>query len=185
MDFRATTTGERLAGASGLLLFIFMFIDWYGVKGLPGGASAWQAFSFIDIVLLVTAICAVGLLLLSASDADIGLPVAASAIVAGLGVLAVVLVVFRIIDTPGGGDFSNGLVTVSVDVTRKIGVWLGLLTSVGVAVGGYLAMQEEGTSFGDEASRFGGGGDAGTGAPPPPPPTSSAPPPSSPPPSNP
>ena len=48
---------------------------------------------------------------------------------------------------------------------------------MGIAYGGYLAMKEEGTSFGDTADRLSGGaGDRPSGGPPPPPP----PPPSSP-----
>jgi hypothetical protein len=171
MDFSRLGTGERLAGASGILLFIFMFFDWYGVKGVPGGVSAWQAFSFIDIILLITAICAVGLALIAATQSEMGLPVAASTIVAGIGILAVVLVLIKLIDPPGSGSVTTVLGTVNVDVTRKIGVWLGLLASIGVAVGGYMAMQEEGTSFGAQTDRFRGPGEGPSAGPPPPPPS--------------
>ena len=95
-----------------------------------------------------------------------------SAIVAGLGILSVVLIVISLISPP---DFGANLSGTGISHTRKIGVFLGLISAAAVAVGGYMAMQEEGTSFGDEAGRFGGGGDAGTGAPPPPPPPSNPP----------
>ncbi len=195
MDFTRLSQGEKVAGVSGILLILFMFIfDWFGFKfgaAVPVSLSAevsgnaWGAYGFTDIVLFITALAAIGLVLLAASESEMGLPVAASAIVAGLGVLSVVLVIISIISPP---DFGSGvdLSGTGIEHTRKIGVWLGLIAAAGVAVGGYMAMQEEGTSFGSEAGRFGGGGDAGAGSPPPPPPpTSSAPPPSSPPPSNP
>jgi hypothetical protein len=191
MDFTRLNQGEKVAGVSGVLLILIMFIfKWFGIKasvGITGvavatgefSANAWGSYGFIDIVLFITALAAIGLALLAASEGDVGLPVAASAIVAGLGILSVVLVIISIISPPdfGAVDVSG----VAVDHTRKLGVWLGLIVSAAVAVGGYMAMQEEGTSFGDEAGRFGGGsGDVGAGSPPPPP--SSTPPPSSPPP---
>jgi hypothetical protein len=175
MDFSRVRTGEMIAGISGVALFIVMFISWFGFETAPiqtpggvefdvptieGSFSAWEAFDFIDIVLLLAVIAGVGLLVLSASQANVNLPVAASAITAGLGILATLLVLYRIIDPPDFG--AEGL-----DVSRKIGVYLGLIASVGIAAGGWMAMQEEGTTFGGEADRFGGG--PGEGPPPPPP----------------
>lgn len=171
MDFSRVRTGEMIAGVSGIALFIFMFFKWFGIDApdvtLPQGVAgvevdsvtAWQAFDFIDVILLLAVIAAVGLMLLSAAQANVNLPVAASAITAGLGILATLLVLYRIIDPP---ELAAGF-----DTTRKIGVFLGLIASAGIAVGGWLAMQEEGTSFGGEADRVSGGGDR----PPPPPPS--------------
>jgi hypothetical protein len=182
MDFTRLTQGEKIAGVSGIALFLIMFIfSWYGVEvdgqSVPDtGANAWEAFSFIDIVLFVTVVAAIGLVLISASQTEVGLPVAASAVVTGLGILSVILVFYRIIDTPGDVSTASALLQQTVDVTRKIGVWLGLIAAVGVAYGGWRAMQEEGTSFGDQADRF-RGPDEGPGATPPPPPSSPPPPP--------
>ena len=57
--------------------------------------------------------------------------------------MAVVLILFRIISPPdfGASDFG-----VDLDVGRSIGVFLGLIAAGGVAYGGWVAMQEEGTS---------------------------------------
>ena len=114
-----------------------------------------------------------GLALISASQTEVDLPVAASAVVAGLGILSVVLIIISIISPP---DFGVDLSGSGIDHTRKFGVWLGLIAAVGVAYGGWRAMQEEGTSFGDQADRF-RGPDEGPGATPPPPPSSPPPPP--------
>lgn len=169
MDFSRVRTGEMIAGVSGIALFIFMFFKWFGVDapdvGLPQGiggvevasVTAWRAFDFIDVILLLAVIAAVGLMLLSAAQANVNLPVAASAVTAGLGILATLLVLYRIIDPP---ELAAGF-----DTTRKIGVFLGLIASAGIAVGGWLAMQEEGTSFGADADRVSDGGHR----PPPPP----------------
>ncbi len=133
-------------------------------------------------MLFITALAAIGLAVIAASTAEVGLPVALSAIVAALGVLSLILVVISIISPP---DFGVNVSGTGIDHERKIGVWLGLLAVIGVTAGGFLAMQEEGTSLAGEADRFHGGGPGGSaggpGAGPPPPPTQppSAPPPSS------
>ena len=190
MDFTRLTQAEKIAGASGIALILIMFIfDWFGLEisgtagafefTTGGSENAWGSYGFIDIVLFITVAAAIGLALISASQTEVGLPVAASAIVAGLGVLSVVLIIISIISPP---DFGVDIEGTGVDQTRKIGVWLGLIAAIGIAYGGWRAMQEEGTSFGEEADRL-REPDEGPGAtPPPPPPPQSSPPPSSPPP---
>jgi hypothetical protein len=119
-----------------------------------------------------------------------------STVVTVAGALSTLLVLYRILDPPADAD-------------RKFGVFLGLILAAVLTYGGWLAMQEEGTSFQDAADRFGGGdgpGAGGTGAgpgpgapadpgagraeppsapPPPPPPPSGNPPPPPPPSGNP
>jgi len=94
--------------------------------------------------------------------------------------LAVLLILYRIIDPPG----SESVAGVSVDVTLKLGIFLGLISAAGIAYGGYSAMREEGTTFGDAADRLSNGpGDSQPPAGgPPPPPSSQQPPPPPPPP---
>src|SRR3954453_14204915 len=65
--------------------------------------------------------------------------------------LALLLILFRVIDTPVDTHGVNG-----VDITRKFGLWLGLLSAAATTCGGGRAMQESGASFGD----MGGGGGA-------------------------
>lgn len=175
MDVDRLGNGEKIAGIAAAILFIDMFlIDWFGFGGsvdtvvgeveVGGGLNAWQAFGFIDIILLLTIGAAIAVAVMAANATDVGLPVAGSALVAGLGIFSTLLILYRIIDPPFDGDL-------------KLGVFIGLLAAAGIAYGGWTAMQEEGTSFGDQADRFGdaGGRDAGgrDDAPPPPPPPAS------------
>jgi hypothetical protein len=178
MDLTRLTQGEKIAGVSGIALILIMFIfKWFGLEAgtVFGHAevtrNAWGSYGFIDIVLFITVVAAVGLAVIKASEAEAGLPVAAGAIVAGLGILSVVLIIISIISPPdfGAGDISG------IDHTRKIGVWLGLIAAIGVAYGGWRTMQEEGTSFGAEADRFRGAPDERSAGPPPPPPPGEAP----------
>ncbi|MDQ3728235.1 MAG: hypothetical protein M3355_01465 [Actinomycetota bacterium] len=129
--------------------------------------SAFDAFDFIKIVLLLTIIAAIALAAMSAMGSSVNLPVAMSAIVAGLGILSTLLILYRVIDPVGGLD-------------RSYGLFLGLLAAAGIAYGGWRAMQEEGTSFQGEADRLqtDRGTDhrtgPGAGSPPPPPPSGPA-----------
>lgn len=185
MDVNRLSQGEKIAGIGAILLFISMFFAWFGFDtglgelesrfGIDAGPSsvtfsAWESFDFIDLVLLLTVIVACATVALRAADMAVDFPL--NTAVAVLGGLATLLVLYRIINTPGdpGPD-------------REWGIFLGLVLSALVAFGGYRAMQEEGVTFSDAADRLSGGpghGD-GPGGSPPPPPSSTTPPPPPPP----
>ncbi len=90
--------------------------------------------------------------------------------VAGLGALSTLLILYRIIHHPS-------VSIAGLHAGIKIGIWLGLIASAAVTYGGYLAMTEEGTSLGDVREQASGalGNLSGSG------PSSPASPPSSPP----
>jgi hypothetical protein len=166
-----------IAGLAGLALFLVMFLPWFGspdpaaelaedareaaeffgVDPGSGGAeetteSGWSSMGWFGVtVLLLAAIAAVGYALVQYTGASISAPVALSTIACGLGVIAFVIVLFRLLFPPGGGE-----------VDREIGVYLGLVTTAAITVGGYLGMQEEGRplgALGDTAGHPGGAGD--------------------------
>jgi len=191
MDLDRLSTGEKIASVSAILLFVFMFFNWFGVEvsgvgGFSGtisgeGGNAWQALDFIPFVLLATIVVALGVAALRLSDAAYEPPVSANTVVTVLGVISVLLILFRIVDPPSFGSVGG----ISVEATRSIGIFLGLIAAGGIAYGGYSAMREEGVTFGDAADRLSSGPSAGTPAPPSQPPSSSTPPPPPPPSSNP
>ena len=180
MDLDRLSTGEKVAGGSAVLLFIFMFFDWFKVEVSSGvglasaGGNAWEWFSWIDLLMLLTVIVALAVVVIRLSDAIIEPPVSLNAVVAILGGLSVICVLFRIIDPPGASQSFAG---VSVDVGRQIGVFLGLIATAGITYGGYRAMQEEGTSFGEIGDQLSSRGGAGSGPPQPPSSTPPSPPP--------
>jgi hypothetical protein len=148
MNVDRLTQGEKIAAGAGIVLFISMFFAWFGFDS-PGEAlgiggsitfNAWESFDFIDLVLLVTVLVAVGTAVAKASDAAVDFPL--NPVVAVLGGLSTLLVLYRIIDPPGGSD-------------REWAVFLGLILSALVAYGGYRAMQEEGSSFAEVGDRLG------------------------------
>ena len=185
--------GEKVAGVSAILLFIFMFFfDWFGVKvsgvnGFSGtisgeGGSAWDALEFIRFVLLLTVLGTLVLVGLRLSGSAYEPSVPLSTVVTALGVISVLLILFRIIDPPTFAEVGG----ISFDATLKIGIFLGLIAAGGVAYGGYSTMKEEGITFGDAADRLSGGGSppqhqpVSTPPPPPPPPSTQSPPPTPP-----
>jgi hypothetical protein len=159
--------GELIAGISGLVLLIDLWFKWYGVsvgggngalKGFSIGvsASAWQAFSLIDIILFLVALVAIGVAVLRGLNRMPEMPYPPATLVAGAGGLALLLVLFRLIDTPVDTGGVEG-----VDVSRKFGLFLGLVAAAGVAYGGWRAMQDSGASFGS----VGGAGGVSSTAP--------------------
>jgi hypothetical protein len=180
MDVDKLNTGEKVAGVSAVLLFIFMFFDWFGVEvsdsnGFSGtvsgaGGSAWDALDFIPIVLVITIVVALVNAFLRLSDSDYEPPISMNVAVAVLGGLSVLLILFRIVSPPDFGTFGG----ISIEATREFGIFLGFLAAAGIAYGGYRGMQEEGTTFSGTADKLSG---SGPGNNPPPPPSSTPPPP--------
>ncbi len=143
MDTSKISFGEMIAGVSGVALFIFMLLPWYGASASVGGfsasanASAWQAFSFIDILLFLILVLAIALVVARATGNVPDLPQPPGLIVAAAGAFAVVLILFRILVVPDGGVDVEG-----VDFSRKIGLFLGLIAAAGITFGGWTAMNE-------------------------------------------
>jgi uncharacterized membrane protein YhaH (DUF805 family) len=190
MDVNRLSTGEKIAGVSAILLFIFMFFDWFtasasnGLFSVSVGGSAWDAMDVIPIILLIAIVAAVGVAVVRLTDAVFEPAISMNAVVAVLGAISVLLILYRIISPP-----DSGISEISVD--PAVGAFLGLIAAAGITYGGYRAMQEEGVTFGDVGDRLGGGGRGPSGpsspggghggaTPPPPPPQQQ--PPSSPPP---
>jgi hypothetical protein len=154
MDLSKLRTGQMVAAIGGVVLLIaLLFLNWYGVGGsvdtpfgdISVGADfgAWDGQEFLgtiaNLIILAAGIAAVGLALLTATSRTVALPVAASALTAGLGIAAVVMVVMRILFQPGPNEV----------VDLKFGIFIALIGALAVAYGGWQSMQEEGTTFGE------------------------------------
>jgi hypothetical protein len=142
VDTSKLSIGEQIAAASGIALLIVMFLPWYGVDVNVGpvsaseSASAWEALSFIDILLFLIALVAIAVPVAKAMGS---LPedIPGSLLVLAAGGLGVLLVLFRIIDLPTPDISAPG-----VDFGRKIGIFLGLIATAGIAYGGWRANEE-------------------------------------------
>jgi hypothetical protein len=200
MDLSRLRQGEQIAGVSAILLFVFMFFDWFGVDAAgatfpASGGNAWDWLDIIPWFLIIAIIAVLAMVVVRANDSDVDTPVSLSVISTALSALGALLILYRIINPP---DVAGIFEQAGVDVTRKFGLWISFIAAAAMTYGSWRTMEEESTSFGDAADRLGGGadrGDVGSGPgapggsggaeppsapppPPPPPPSSGAPPPS-------
>ena len=125
MDLRRLRAGEWLALAGGALLIASLFMSWYD------DVSGFEALSIIDILLVLIAAVAFALAIMQATQTSPSLPVAFGVITVTTGAIGVLLVLFRLIDSPGdvGGPGS--------------GAWLGLVAVVALTVGGWRSLANE------------------------------------------
>jgi hypothetical protein len=146
MDVNRLRFGEMIAAAAAALLFLVMWLPWYGAENVTPSftANAWESYSWVDLLLFLTIIVAIGLAVLTMTQRTVALPVSASVLVTALGGLCALIVLLRIVNQPGDNDF--------VDV--RYGAYLGFLLCVGIAFGGYMSMRDEGASFGSAGKRI-------------------------------
>jgi hypothetical protein len=158
VDMRGLGRSDRIIGISAIAFFVFLFFfKWFGVSSsasVGGGisysdsANGWHTFTNSRWIWIVTIIVALAAVAISAGAFKIDSPVQPGMLVAGLGALSAVLIIYRIFDHPSAGTSGTiAGVHYSASVGIKIGIWLGLISALGVAYGGYLAMQGEGTSL--------------------------------------
>lgn len=157
MDVNRLSRGEKIAGAAALLLLIDMFLNWYSVNisgalsaaasraGIDTSVDAWQAFGTTDLLMLITILAALTMVGLRVMGRSANLPVSLPLVVAALGAITTVIVLWRIINQPGPNDFIN----------VEYGAYLGLILLAGLtygaveAGGGVDTMRAEAESLGD------------------------------------
>ena len=142
MDTSRLTTGDIIAGVGGIVLLISLFLPWYGASVEVAGFSAsesgsgWEALGFIDILLFVIALTAVAVVAAKATG-TLPADTPAAVVLLGLGAVAVLLVLYRIIDIPVEGDIPD-----EVDLSRKLGVFIALIGAAAVTYGGWRTNAE-------------------------------------------
>jgi hypothetical protein len=139
--------GDLVAAASGVVLFLSLFLHWYSVSGqgvfsgISGGVSGVKILSFIDLLLFIVAFIAIGVAVARIANAMPRLAVSPGLIVLVAGALATLLVLYRLLVTPGDLDTGN---TPGIDVGRSIGIFIAFLAALGVTAGGWMTWNEEG-----------------------------------------
>jgi hypothetical protein len=129
--------GEMLAGASAVLLAIFLVGGkWYGDAGRTGGSlTGWQALTDLRWLMLVTIVAAAGLVFAQVVRRAPAVPVTMSLIVMLLGIVTVVALIYRVLINP--------------PPHQQAGAYLGLLFAIGVMCGGYFSLRQEGIAHND------------------------------------
>ena len=127
MDLRRLRVGEWIVGASGVLLLVALFLPWYG----DPSATAWESFTVLDVILALLALAAILVPILTTAQRVPALPLAYESLTALFGLLGLILVLIRVLNLPGEAD------------GREIGLWLGLVATLGILAGGLIAMRDE------------------------------------------
>jgi hypothetical protein len=147
------SNGERISGISAILLFIFMFLHWFGSKDtgelrlFSVGRNAWEALDYIPIVLIITIIATLAMVVLRLTNGVHRPSIPINLAVAVLGIISVALILFRVVDPPNFGSFREIWGTITIEGTVQFPIFLALFAAAGVAIGGCLAMREEGISL--------------------------------------
>jgi uncharacterized membrane protein len=129
VDLRRLRAGEWIAAAGGLALIVSLALPWYDAPTEP--LTGYEALTVIDILLTLVALLALALAVLEATQDSPAKPVAAAVLTVVFGALAVLLVLFRLIDAPADG------------LTVRAGAWLGLVAALAITVGGWRALAAE------------------------------------------
>jgi len=126
--------GERLTWVSGLVLALSAFTGWYvGSGDFTLSVTGWNTGALGKLVFFLGVAV---VLLVALREAGIALPatIPESLIVVGLGALATIFVLIRLIDIPEQFLPANG---------RGIGIWISLVAALAVIVAGLLEAADE------------------------------------------
>jgi len=132
-----STFAEFVAAVSGAALVVAPFFDWYGyeVGVAEASASGWEALSAIDIALtLIGAVAVIHWVARGSGWLDRPLPVAPAAVLTGMGAIALLLVVFRIVDLP------DAVAAADLD-GRRVGTFLAMFAAAGIVLGAAAALK--------------------------------------------
>ena len=129
MDLRRVRASDWLTALVGLLLFVDLFLPWYGAAGET--ANAWLAFSYVDLLLALAALAAMALVVVTASQPAARIPQIMTTAVFWLAVAAAIFAVLRLINVPGVDTILAGG---GADVTRKAGAFIGVVASIALVV---------------------------------------------------
>ncbi len=137
--------GELISSGSALALLVLLFaVKWFGVNQLPSkllaGAgratslNGWQGLAIVRWLVLLAIMVAIGSLVLHINQSQHGRQTDTGAAVMVLGLVAAGLLIYRVlIALPASYQV----------VDQKLGAMLGLLSALGIALGGYESMREE------------------------------------------
>jgi hypothetical protein len=120
VDTSRVSTGELIAGASGLALFLFLFVDWFGPL------NAWEIFDVMDILLAIIGLGTAAVVGARLTGTQVTLPGGRGVAIAVAGFAAEMMVLTFLLE----GE------------ERKLGLWLGLIAAFWITYGGLRAMRE-------------------------------------------
>jgi hypothetical protein len=167
---RSARLGAAIAGVSGVLLVISLFLHWYAVPAAEfaegvGGVfqdigdavgidvgdriqeniylTGWEAFEVTDVICCAAAAVAVIRAFVAILGESDNPSIPGSLLTAVLGGVALALILYRTINPP------------YVALDRELGLWVGLFAAGGIVYGSYTALRADRA---EHAASGGGGG---------------------------
>ena len=150
---RSALLGAAIAGASGVLLVLSLFMTWYefpgaGIGGQVGDVlgldvaealtrSGWEAFEVLDVVCVLAGLVAAVRAAVAVLGDDRNPSIPGSVLTLALGAVALLFILYRVVNPPGIG------------LDRELGLWVGTLSAGGIVYGSFLSMQARKTASGD------------------------------------
>jgi hypothetical protein len=131
--------GELLAGAGAVLLLVFMLVGRWAGSGARA-RSGWQALVDLRWLLALTIAVAFGLVLAQTMRRAPAVPVTLSLILTVLGPISFLALLYRVVISPPAHE--------------QVGAFLGLISTLGLAYGGFLSLREEGIARRDAPSEI-------------------------------
>jgi hypothetical protein len=136
MNLSKVSRNDWIVVVGFVLMLIGLSIKWYGASvtlygvSIGGSVNGWHFFVTGIIPWLLTLIAALIVLIKAVPDLKFSLPFPEALSIMGLGGVAFVLVLIRLIDAPGSG------------LGRGVGLFIALIAAAIVAVGGFLKNSE-------------------------------------------
>jgi hypothetical protein len=126
--------GERITWIAGLVLALSSFMDWYAGSGVGVKLAVigWHSGVLGKLVFFI-GLAILALVALRELGFELPPSVPESLLVLGLGALAAIFVLIRVISIPDAVLPADG---------RGIGIWIALVASLGVIAGGLLRAEE-------------------------------------------
>jgi hypothetical protein len=158
MDLRRLRAGEWIAGVSGAVLFVSLFLPWYRQEPREGvedeftraiveragstDISAFDAYSVVDILLVLVAALGVAVFVVVAVQQSAAVGIALEALVTIISGVVALVVLVRVLNFPDElaafNDPRNPF-----EASRTAWIALGPLATIGVCVGSLVAMRDE------------------------------------------
>jgi hypothetical protein len=152
LEFAPQQRADLLAGIAGVVLLLSMFLPWFGLSEAAEQAlqeaeevteqfqgepldepdvteNAWQAFTLVDLILLLAALGGIRAGVAAVARQAGRSPIGATAVTTGLGAVATLLILYRVINPIG-------------EAGREYGIFIGLIAAIGIAAGGWLSLEQ-------------------------------------------
>lgn len=139
MDFSRLTLGDKIIGGSGIALFVFSLLPWFGLSGYSGG-SGWSFFITGIIPTMLGLVMVAWVIGTKLADVDLPeLPLPEGLLLLGVGGAAAGLIILRLLF-----GYKVGPSGFRISLDRQPGLYLATLAALGLVGGAFVKFQEDG-----------------------------------------